>query len=191
MRKSVSAVALAAALSACAVPAAASVRCFAELSAGKSVTSTAFDTPAGEIALAADGLQAGIGAGCDMGLDRVVIGALLRYDLTDVDTTLLTASGDAVWTAALRMGVMINPGTLVYGLAGISGTELRFGGIDYDPQGLVLGGGIEFDAFLENLSVFLEYTRTTWDDRVESGVTIKPDSDVVRAGLKIKFGVLK
>ena len=86
---------------------------------------------------------------------------------------------------------MINPGTLVYGLVGISGTELRFAGIDYDPTGLVVGGGVEFNAFLDNLAVFLEYTRTTWDKRTESGIEARPDSDVIRAGVKIKFGVLK
>tara|TARA_R110000868_G_scaffold250896_3_gene507645 strand:+ start:162 stop:773 length:612 start_codon:yes stop_codon:yes gene_type:complete len=194
MRCTVPAAALAVVLSA--VPAAANVACYLDVNAGKTITSTRVsDDVSGPVTLAADGLQAGLGAGCDLTIPGVmhglVLGVLGRYDLQDVNTKLDggAISSDAAWTAAARAGVRINPGTLAYALAGMSWTDIAYpGAMEISPRGYVYGAGIEIDIGIPNLSVYAEYNHTTWGRSTDVDVTLRPDSDTVRIGLKLKFG---
>lgn len=178
-----------------AAPATAGVTCYGELSAGKSITATELDAGsfAGQATVSVDGLQGGIGAGCDVSLDRVVIGALARYELMDLNTRIGPGSigADAQWMLALRGGIKVNPGTLIYGLVGISGTELTYPGINIDPEGIVYGAGLEIDIAVKNLSMFAEWTRTEFNERNVGLTTIDPHTDTIRVGVRLKFDLMK
>ena len=194
MRHIVPAAALAVALSA--VPAAANVACYLDVNGGKTITSTRVgDAFSGPVTIAADGLQAGLGGGCDVTVPGImhglVIGVLGRYDMQDVSTKFDggSISSDAAWTAAARAGVRVNPGTLVYGLAGMSWTDISYSGAtEISPRGYVYGAGIEIDIGVPNLSVYAEWSHTQWGRATDIDVTLRPDSDTVRVGLKLKFG---
>lgn len=176
----------------------ANVACYGEASAGKNVTATRVSEEiAGPIVLAADGLTGGLGFGCDWtvgaeaGFGSPVLGFLARYDWSDLSNG--AASTDGVWQAAVRAGVKINPSTLVYGLAGIAGTELSFAGLETDPTGVLLGAGLEIDLAVKNLSLFAEYNHIAWDKAksADNAVLVRPDTDVFRVGLRLKFDLLK
>ena len=121
----------------------------------------------------------------------LVIGVLGRYDLQDISTGLDAGkiSSDAAWTAAVRAGVRINPGTLAYALGGLSWTDITYpGATEISPRGYVYGAGLEVDIGVPNLSAYVEWSRTTWGRASDLDVTIKPESDTVRVGLKLKLG---
>lgn len=194
MLRTIAAAAVAVALSA--APALAGVTCFGELSAGKTITATELDEGSlgGRATISVDGLQAGVGIGCDVSLDKVVIGALGRYELMDLNTRIGDGNigADAQWMLALRGGIKINPGTLVYGLFGIAGTELSYPGLNLDPTGIVYGAGLEIDIAIQNLSMFAEWTRTEMDSKkLDSLTSLDPHSDTFRVGLRFKFDVTK
>lgn len=194
MRRIAPAAALIVALSA--GPAAANVACYVDINGGKTITSTRVgDAFSGPVTIAADGLQAGLGGGCDVTVPGImhglVIGLLGRYDLQDVSTKFDggSISSDAAWTAAARAGVRVNPGTLIYGLAGMSWTDIAYpGATEISPRGYVYGAGLEIDIGIPNLSLYAEYNRTTWGKATDLNVTLRPASDAVRVGLKLKFG---
>ncbi len=174
-----------------AIPVQAGVSCYGELSAGKTATATSTDV-SGPVTVTASGLQGGVGLGCDYAIGSTVIGALARYELMDVHATLGTGSMDvdAMWTVAIRAGIKINPGTLIYGLAGISGTELSYPGLEIDPTGITYGAGLEIDLATENLAAFLEWSHTTLDKRRNAlGTTFDPESDTIRVGVRMKFNL--
>lgn len=164
--------------------------CYVEASAGKSITGTTVTDPAGPITINADGLQGGAGLGCDIRRDRVLIGIFGRYDILDVKAILGEGSikSDHLWTLAARAGVKINAGTLVYGLAGIAMTEISYPGLSVDTRGIVYGAGVEFDIGVPNFAAFAEWSHVTFGKaRPEDGVSLRPESDVFRLGLKLKF----
>lgn len=178
------------------VPAFAGASCYLDVNAGKTITSTRVgDDFSGPVTIAADGFQGGLGAGCDYvipGLmDGLVIGVLGRYDLQDVSTKFAAGdiSSDGAWTAAARAGVKINPGTLAYGLLGMSWTDIAYpGATEISPRGWVYGAGLEVDIGIPNLSAYVEWSHTQWGKATDLDLTLRPDSDTVRVGLKLKFG---
>lgn len=196
MKRLVPAVALAAALTA--TPAAAAVQCFLEASAAKNITQTEVSDAFGPVTLAADGLAGGLGFGCDLALDMAtgagfgtpVIGVLARYDWNDIKTTIGsdTMSGDATWMVAARAGIKINPSVLAYVLGGVAGTSLSYAGLETDPQGILMGAGLEIDIAVKNLTVFAEWNRIEWDKSHVGGTeTIEPATDAFRLGFRLKL----
>jgi len=194
MRRTVIAAALAVALSA--TSAAANMACYVDINAGKTITSTRVgDDFSGPVTIAADGFQGGVGAGCDYTvpglMHGIVIGVLGRYDLQDIDTKFAgdSIASDGAWTAAARAGVRINEGTLAYGLLGMSWTDISYpGATEISPRGYVYGAGIEIDVGVPNLAVYAEWSHTQWGKATDLDVTLRPDSDTVRIGVKLKFG---
>lgn len=190
--RTVVAAALAAALTVS--PAAASVQCWAELSAGKTISTTRInDDFTGPVTIAADGLQGGAGIGCDYQIDSlIVIGAMARYEALDLKGRMEGGSygSDAMWTVALRGGIKVNPDMLAYGMAGYSGTDVSYPGLSFDPTGITYGAGLEFKLALDNLNAFVEWTHTTFDERTTFSTHIQPESDTVRVGIRWKFNAL-
>lgn len=180
-----------------AVPAAANMACYVDINAGKTITSTRVsDDFSGPVTIAADGFQGGLGAGCDYTvpgiMDGLVIGVLGRYDLQDVSTKFAAGdiSSDGAWTAAARAGIRVNSGTLAYGLVGMSWTDIAYpGSTEISPRGWVYGAGLEVDIGVPNLSLYGEWSRTQWGKAEDFGVSLRPDSDTVRIGVKMKFGI--
>ena len=177
-----------------AVPAAAGTSCYVGADAGKTITASRFETSSGPVTIAADGLQAGVRLGCDYIIpgimDGLVLGAYGGVDMQDVSTGFSGSeiSSDLAWTAAVRGGIKINPGTLAYGLVGMSWTDVSYGLTEISPRGYVFGAGIEIDVGIPNLAVYAEWSRTQWGKATDMDVTLRPESDTVRLGVKLKFG---
>ena len=177
-------------------PALANIACYVDISAGKTITSTRVsDDFSGPYVIAASGAQIGAGGGCDVTvpglMHGLVIGALGRYDMQDVDTRFESGSisSDAAWTAAMRVGVKVNPGTLLYGLGGMSWTDIAYpGAMEINARGYVYGAGIEIDIGVPNLSVYAEWSHTQWGRASDFDMTLRPDSDTIRIGVKLKLG---
>jgi|GEM_PF-4176626 len=196
MIRHILAAALAVAASACAIPVAhAGVLCYLEASAGKNVTATRVADVSGPITIDASGLQGGGGIGCDYTHGQIVVGILGRYDFQDLKGAVASESihGDATWMAALRAGWKLNEGTLLYGLGGIAGTDLTYpGALKISPDGVVVGGGLEIDLGVHNISLFVEVDHIKWSkSNIDSMTTLRPDTDIARIGIKIKLDVLK
>jgi len=115
----------------------------------------------------------GIGGGCDMTLANLVIGSGIRGDWKD-------GAGNAVGSIFAKLGVMINNGATIYGLAEWKVPEWKV----KDAGQLALGGGAELSLAIINpkLSIFSEatYAATKW------GTATKDDANV-RMGLRYKF----
>lgn len=158
--------------------------CFAELSAGYGIASADLsDAWTGPITIAADGLRAGAGLGCDVRMGHIVVGALGRYEIADIASKIGAASfgADRQWSVAVRGGVMLSDGALAYGLVGLAGAGLS-------ETGLLVGGGLEVTAFDPRLAIFAEFTRVYGErEEIAAGVSARPVSDAVRAGVRWRF----
>lgn len=164
--------------------------CWGGVSVGKTITSSAFDAGlGGKIALSAEGLQAGVEAGCDLYLQHVIVGAMGRYEMLDINerSAFGNVGADVQWMFALRAGIKINPGSVVYGLVGYQGVELSYPGINVNTEGLVYGVGLELDVAYPNLAVFAEWTRAELDRQNVGGINIDPTTDTLRAGVRYRF----
>lgn len=196
-RLSVSLVGLVAALQLASNVAHAGVDCYAELSAAKNITAAKADTPLGPISLSADGFQLAPGAGCDVGIPDTafVIGAWLRYDFANVSEDVLTTktSLDDYWSAGGRLGFKLNDGTLAYGLLGMSKSDLTFAGSTAGRDGIMYGAGleVEFKGLGVPVALFGQWEHTDWKDRASSIGNIDTETDVFRAGMRIKTNILK
>lgn len=117
--------------------------------------------------------SAGIGGGCDATLANLVIGAGVRGDWKD-------GAGTAAGSIFAKLGVAINNGATVYGLAEWKIPEWKI----KDAGQLAIGAGAEIslNVINPNLSIFSEatYAATKW------GTASKDDANV-RAGLRYKF----
>lgn len=191
---------LAAALSVAMAASAQAANCYLEGSAGKNVTATRLsDDIAGPVTISADGLQGGVGVGCQMAMPsmpRLILGIGLRYDLQDVSGVVADSSidADAMWSAFGTLGFKINQGTSVYGLIGLAGTDITYpGGMSIEPDGLLWGGGLELDLGYKagdaDVSLFFEYNHVDWNRSKDDMTTLRPDTDVFRVGARIKFNM--
>lgn len=141
------------------------------------LVSSAFDAARGDdgvhVTVATSGASVGLGVGCDMRHGRWTIGALARYELPDVGHSGL--DGPGIWTGAVRGGYLLNESVLLYGLAGLSDSDI------WTTRGRVLGLGFEVDLG-NHLALIAEYGRTTHE-------TWRNDdaSHAVRLGLSYRF----
>ena len=121
----------------------------------------------------------GIGVGCDLQVDKIVVGGFARYDFTS----------DSTWTAGGRLGYAINPYLLPYVLGGISEaskdttTAAGLVGIAASAKFLV-GGGIETFAIGDHLTLFGEATTTV----AHQGSDPTSQDTTFRLGLRYRIG---
>jgi opacity protein-like surface antigen len=169
--------------------------CWGGASIGRGIETTRVGST---VTVAASGAMAGIEAGCDYDVSSIVtIGVMARYDWLDVSSSLggLNMDSDGMWTVALRAGVKINPDLLAYAMAGYSGTDITLPGIDFSPEGITYGAGLEADVAKLNLTLYVEWSRTELQDHTSSILgRIEPSHDTIRAGVRYKFdlnGTLK
>ena len=135
--------------------------------------------------LSASGWTVGAGIGCDVKLERVVIGALARIELpVDPDGTVIDL--DKSWMVGARVGWMLNTGLMMYGLVGYESAELSLANIDIAKDGFVVGGGLEV-MISKHLSLNAEYTQTIVDSTDVGGFSVKPESHKARVGLTYRF----
>lgn len=167
--------------------ASAQVGCYVGGSVGGSITQT--EVPG--VTIAASGAIAGVEAGCDYKMDKIVLGGLARADWSDVKTSFAagTMKQDATYTLAIRAGYMLNPDVMPYLIGGYQFTSLDYAGLtSIDGNGIMVGGGLEVK-LMGNLYGFAEYNHTEyrkWTD-VTSGDVLRPSSDVARVGGRYKF----
>lgn len=157
--------------------------CYVQALAGSAVSTVGSNALPDSIS--ASGWTIGAGVGCDVKLERVVIGALARIELpVDPDGTLVDI--DKSWMVAARAGYMLNTGLLLYGLVGYESSELSLASIDIAKDGLVIGGGLEV-MISKHLSLTAEYTNTIVDNTTIGGFSVKPESHKARIGLSYRF----
>lgn len=169
--------------------------CWGGASVGRGIDTTRVDNT---VTVAASGALAGIEAGCDLEISSIVtIGAMARYDWLDVSSNIagMNLDSDGMWSVLFRAGVKINPDLLAYGMAGYSGTDMTLPGINFDPEGITYGLGLEADIAKLNLKVFVEWSHTQFSGHNSLTLgRIEPHHDAIRAGVRYKFdlnGMLK
>jgi opacity protein-like surface antigen len=162
--------------------------CYIQALAGSSIsTATVKAEDVLPASVSAAGWTVGAGIGCDMKIERIVIGALARIELpVDTDGTIGGVDFDKSWMVGARLGYLLGPGVLAYGLVGYETSELSLAAIDVDKDGIVLGAGLE--VFLtKHLSLNAEYTNTIMNDIGGAGFKIEPESHKARVGLTFRF----
>ena len=163
---------------------------FAGASIGANMTATTLESGPISIDLGTQNYQVGIEAGFDYRLaGPFSVGALARYDWVDAKATLLgtDASFDGIWTAAAKMTYHINAGAEAYGLLGYSGAKFDLAGVGDNKRGFVYGLGLEIKLGDSPVALFTEWARTEFKAEDLGGVTIKPNVDVARVGVRTRF----
>lgn len=128
------------------------------------------------------------GIGCDLKVERFVVGALARIS-APVDTSGSLIEASKSWMVGARLGYLLNTGLLVYGLAGYESTDFSVAGIDLAKDGLVVGGGLEI-ALSKSLSLTTEYTYSGLGKTSAIGPQLGVEQHAVRVGLSYRFGSL-
>lgn len=167
---------------------ASSTSCYVQALAGSSIsTATVKADDVLPASVSAAGWTVGAGIGCDLKLERVVIGALARVELpVDTDGTVGGVDFDKSWMVGGRVGYLLNTGLMIYGLVGYETSELSLAAIDVDKDGIVLGAGLEV-MISKHLSLNAEYTNTIMNDIGGAGFKIEPESHKARVGLTYRF----
>lgn len=168
-------------------------------SVGMAMTSTKLDVPgfASLDGISSHGYAVAPEVGCDQHFDKMILGAIARYDLTPMESKAsIGPFGASVkfnhpWMIGARLGTEVTPGTMVYGLLGYGGTSLdlaSLGGPKLDMRGVTLGGGVEW-MISGQWSGKLEYDYTAYGKKDVGGLELTPTSHVVRLGFTYKLGV--
>lgn len=139
-------------------------------------------------AISASGWTVGGGLGCDLKMERVVVGALARIELPMDETGGIVAS-DKAWMAGARFGYLLNTGLMAYGLVGFTQSDLKIDAMALSKDGIVLGGGIEV-MISKQLWLTAEYTQTGLHNSTLDGIEVKPVTHNARLGLTYRFNSL-
>lgn len=155
--------------------------CYVQALASSSVT--AFKSP-GTLTVSGTDFAGTGGIGCDYRLERIVIGAVARYEQRLDSLDILHAN--RAWTAAARLGYMVNAGTMAYGLVGLTQTRFQTGLDRTDARGLLLGAGLEIDLGA-GLALTAEYGYTRQGDLATGALALQPGTQSARIGLTYRF----
>ncbi len=181
---------------------------------GSFVDGTVRETPtAGSViqqSISPSAFGVGLTFGYDLRMGNVILGAEIDASFdhgSDKTNTRGHEFGvDYFATARARLGYQVSSDMLIYATAGLAllGSEYKFGNapgaVNVNTasnkkhatlEGVVFGGGIEYDA--QWAIWFVEYLHTDYDAWTFAGFNgsdLKYDasSDVIRAGLKFKIG---
>jgi len=115
----------------------------------------------------------GIGGGCDLTLANMVLGGGIRGDWKD-------GAGTAAGSIFAKLGIAINNGAVIYGLAEWKVPEWKI----KDAGQLGLGGGAELSLNIINPKISI-FTEGTWAAS-KFGTATKDDVNA-RVGLRYKF----
>ncbi len=166
----------------------ASSSCYVQAMAGAGIIASNPDGAVLPASISTQSYSVSGGFGCDMKLDRFVIGALARIS-APIDTSGSLIEAEKSWMAAARVGYLLNTGLLVYGLAGYESTDFTVANIDLQRDGLVVGGGLEI-ALSKSLSLTTEYTYSGLGKTSALGPQLDTEQHTVRVGLSYRFGTL-
>ncbi len=171
-------------------PAAAfSPSCYVQALAGSSINSVKVkEADVLPLSVSATGWTVGAGVGCDLKIERVVLGALARIELpVDTDGSLIKA--DQAWMAGFRVGYLLNTGLMAYGLVGYTQADWKIDTESLDRKGLVLGGGLEV-MISKHISLTAEYTQTGLGSMSDGITKLEPVNHSARLGLNYRFNSL-
>lgn len=163
--------------------------CYVSALAGSSITSVKADQAVLPVSLSTQGWTITGAVGCDIKVERVVIGLYGQTNLpVDTDANLLKA--EQTWEVGGRLGYLLTGNTMLYGKVGYSFADLKIATEKFDVNGLVLGGGLEV-GISKNLSLTFEYTRTG-SDKIGSDMLmdLKPVEHAARVGLTFRVNSL-
>lgn len=171
--------------------------CYVGVYAGYTVAASEISVPgfASLEGLSSEGGQIGPIGGCDLQLDRLVVGAFADYAFRSVDTTV-TLGGfsesvglENAWSIGGRAGFLITPQTLAYGLVAYQESDFDDAGtgIISDLSGIAFGGGLETE-FSPGWRLRGEYRYVDYSSKDILGVAELDTSEhSFRAGLVWKF----
>lgn len=171
---------------------AASPSCYLELGAGGALSQQKLSDAGASVTIAGDGYTGTIGLGCDLTFDKLLVGARGRYEVSKLTGSLMGEDwkSNAAWEVAMRAGVLVQPSILLYAVAGLKGTEIDYAGmLSLDTKGLMFGGGLELE-LSKHIAVFAEYNHVQFGGWKDSGVELKPSTDAIMAGVRIRFNSL-
>jgi opacity protein-like surface antigen len=176
-----------------AVTAMASPVCYVGASVGAQASILEANGAIEGVSIGTQSLLAGPEAGCDLRFDGVLIGALARYDFSNIKEQGFDSAGQ--WMLAARAGINLNPSTLVYGLAGLAVTKFDAPTLQSkSANGWIAGAGLEFDLGWKGtpLSLFAEYNFVRYQSirftDGEIGASLKPDEHIARVGVRFALG---
>jgi len=159
--------------------------CYVQALAGSSINTVEVEGAGLPLSISASGWTVGAGVGCDVKIERIVLGAFARVELpVDQETSFVDA--DHAWTVGGRLGYMLNTGLMAYGLVGYTQSDWRVDIANLSKDGLVLGGGLEV-MLAKNLTLTAEYTRTGMDSTEVGGMAFKPVTHGARLGIAYRF----
>ena len=163
--------------------------CYVGALAGASVDAVKVKgTDALPASVSATGWTLGATVGCDLRIQRVVVGALARIEIP-VETDGDLIKSERAWTVGARAGYLLTPSLLMYGLVGYTGTDFKLADVSLDPNGLTVGGGIEV-AISKHLALTAEYTQTGLGRLSDGLTTLEPTNHMARLGLSYRFNSL-
>ena len=169
-------------------PSSVSTSCYVQGFGSGSVIASNPDASVLPASLSAQNWGVGVGVGCDVKMERFIVGALARVEIP-VDTSGSLIELDKSWMAALRVGYMLNGGLMAYGLAGYESSDFSLANVDLRRDGLVVGGGLEI-GLSKHLSLTTEYTYTGLGSSAALGVPVDTDAHKVRVGIQWRFNSL-
>ncbi len=161
--------------------------CYVSALAGSSINTVKVPDATLPTEISASGWTISAGLGCDLRIERVVVGALARIE-TPIDTDDLIKA-ERSWMIGGRLGYLLTPSLLVYGVAGITGNEFKLDALSYDKRGLALGGGIEV-AVSPHWALTAEYLQTRVDKFEVDGLSLEPANHSMRLGVVYRFNEL-
>lgn len=143
-----------------------------------------------------DGLFGGLRLGADYqpSGSRVVFGLFGDYDFTSAKIDGVEEGNS--WLIAGRVGIVPNERLLVYGLAGLGGSDVDYTIYGYKPDAsfthVVVGAGAEYK-FTKNVSGYIEYQHALSDKETiyqygNLKITDDRDADKVMVGINYRFG---
>jgi opacity protein-like surface antigen len=137
----------------------------------------------GPIGIGSQGQTAGVSVNCDYRMQAFVVGGFVEYSWIFGD--LETVGVEKDMTVGSRLGVLVNPSSLLYTHAGWTRLDLGGGG---DVDGWKIGLGNEFRIPNSPMYLDLRYTYANYDisDMAPPGFDASAHS--VRLGLNVKFG---
>lgn len=125
--------------------------------------------------------------GCDIRISRVVVGALAQIEVPVDSADLIKA--EKAWMAAGRLGYLVTPNFMVYGIAGYAQNEWKIDVDSFDRNGMVLGGGVEF-GISKHVSFTAEYLQTGLGRLSDGVTTLEPANHTARVGILYRFNSL-
>lgn len=166
----------------------ASSSCYVQAMAGAGIIASNPDGAVLPASISTQSYSVTGGLGCDLKVERFVVGALARIS-APIDTSGSLIEASKSWMVGGRVGYLLNTGLLAYGLVGYESTDFSVANVDLRRDGLLVGGGLEI-ALSKSLSLTTEYAYSGLGKTSAIGPQLDTEQHTVRVGLSYRFGTL-